>query len=65
MILTAEERTKFADYLEQCAMDSEGIAVQLEKLDQGSIAKAKKLRLEASAQRIVSAILRTTETERI
>jgi hypothetical protein len=61
MILSAEERKKFADYLEQDARDTEGIIGQLQNAP-GMDPLARKLKVEATAQRIVAAKLRSMET---
>lgn len=59
MILTQQERDKFAAYLEISAASSEGIAEQMEATSLPDVV-IKKYRAEAAACRIVAAVLRAT-----
>jgi len=64
MLLTQEERDKFATYLAMEADSSEGMASQMEKTNLPSVV-IKKYKTEAMACRIVAQMLRSTHDERI
>ncbi len=66
MTLTDSERVKFADYLDACAGDSEGIARQMESLP-GPMMEAlvKRERAMVAAYRIVAARLRDAESMKV
>jgi hypothetical protein len=59
--LTAEERARFAAYLEESAKSGEWIANESERIGQKVIAQ--RLRAEAMAEKIVAAKLRSYETQ--
>jgi hypothetical protein len=61
IVLSQDERTKFADYLEQDALGDEGIAKQMDKMQAGSPV-AKMLRTKVAAKMIVVGELRSTES---
>ncbi len=66
MILTKEERDKFAAYLEESADTGMKMAEQIGKLndrmeDRGMFAMESKMRAEALAAKVVAAKLRATE----
>lgn len=60
MLLTDEERKKFAEYLETDVMSSEALLRQMEKLP-GMETFAKKTRIEIAAMMMVAKRLRNTE----
>jgi hypothetical protein len=63
MILSYEERAKFAAYLEESAHDGEMMAEQMEKIgDKVTGLLVKRLRTESAAERIVAAKLRSIES---
>jgi len=63
MMLTDDERDRFAIYLEQDAADSEQMAKQCESIGQAVIAK--KYRMESVATTIVARRLRSVETMKV
>jgi hypothetical protein len=67
MILTDEERAKFAAYLEQQAHDNDGMAKLMEQSLPGAVPKdvVKLLRQDAAAFAYVAAKLRAVESETI
>lgn len=58
MILTQEERNRFADYLEQDANDSELIIEQMKKLNHEIMVKH--ILIEVAAERLIIKKLRVT-----
>lgn len=60
MILTDEERNKFATYLEQLAASSDAIAKQADSMKMNVLAKNQ--RIEAMSCTIVAKLLRSKET---
>lgn len=69
MILTREERDKFAAYLEESADTGMKMAEQLGKLNdgmkyRGMFAMESKMRAEAMAAKVIAAKLRATEDQR-
>jgi hypothetical protein len=69
MILTKEERDKFAAYLEESADTGMQMAEQLCKLndgmkDRGMFAMESKMRAESMAAKVIAAKLRATEDQR-
>lgn len=61
MILTQEERDKFATYLEEDAASNDGLIVQATKVG-GMEPLIQKLKIEAASARIIARKLRTTES---
>lgn len=64
MLLTDDERRRFAEYLEQDAASGEAILEQLAKLP-GMDAIIRLTRAEVAASRIVAKKLRSTHSESI
>jgi len=63
LLLTEQERHRFADWLEMEAASSEGLALELDKLFGGSVAAiAKQHRMEAAASRLIAKKLRSIES---
>ncbi len=62
MLLTDEERRKFAEWLEQDAASCRAIADQLEKLGPMHHAMANKERIDAIAEMLIAKKLRNTES---
>jgi len=60
LLLTAQERERFAGWLEREAASSEAIAAQMETSSIPQVL-TRKLRAEAAACKIVASILRSTE----
>ena len=66
MLLTAEERCRFCEWLRQDIESSKAIIGQMEKLGMpGTEALVKKMHTEATAEAIVLWILETTEMQTI
>jgi hypothetical protein len=64
IILTQEERDRFATYLEEDSNSSLGIIKQMEKLPNTETI-VKHYKLEAAASKIVAAKLRATTSEEV
>ena len=60
MLLSQEERDKFATYLEISAKSGRGIIEQFEKLGPAHQVMTEKLKVEALAEEIVASKLRNT-----
>lgn len=64
MVLSDEERDRFAAYLESTATDNEGLARLMDLVSSAPTAEiAKKYRTEALACRVVAQMLRSCHTE--
>lgn len=62
MILTEEERNKFASYLEQDAKDGDAIEQQMANLGDYTDPIRKQIRVESMAARVIAKKLRSTES---
>ncbi len=64
MMLTTEERTRFAAYLRACAIDDDHMANQLDKMGPMHMVMAKRYHTEAMAALIIANKLEATHTEK-